>query len=117
MSKQPPKRRGREFHAALLEEHATSGMTICAFAEAKGVKPATLYAWNRRLHPKNRERASDQIGLLRVDISEAPPQVRQPVPEASRNFTLALDGGHVLGIPAGFDSGELTRLLATLERR
>jgi len=39
----------REQARAVLEKHATSGLTVREFAEREGLEPARLYRWRERL--------------------------------------------------------------------
>ncbi len=98
-------------YEVLLAEHATSGMTLLAFAESKGIPPRTFYKWNQKLRPREPEKRRDRADLVEVQILETSSD------DAVRDqfFELTISGGRVLSIPSGFDDEELRRLIAVLE--
>ena len=91
---------------ALVAEHDRSGMTAKEFAGRHDITPNTLYWWRSHLR-----RRQPDTALVPVSVLERDPE-RPPPSEAS--FELCLDDRLKLRIPAGFDEGELRRLLKAL---
>ena len=114
MANEQKKRRSRADYEALLAERDTSGLTLRAFAESVGIKPATLYSWNRRLRAKQRY-AEETPRLAPLQVVEAEPTTPSPDGVETTWFELTLGDERVLLIPVGFDSSELRRLLAVLQ--
>jgi hypothetical protein len=86
---------------AVLAAQARSGLSVPDFAAARGLSPATLYAWRRRLgltRPRGGRR------LLEVAVA--------PAPRGSLVFQLF--GRHRLELPADVGDDELVRLLRAL---
>lgn len=98
---------------ALLAEREHSGETYVDLETRSGIPAGTLSAWSRRL----RSAASELPPFLEIELPGlgSADEIAQ-----SSGFELVVDTSHgscrVL-IAAGFDSGELKRLLATLEAR
>ena len=83
-------------------------MTVRAFAESRGVTPTTLYWWRSRL---GRKRSS--ADLVPVEVVEHDIVVDTERGKGA-DFELHLDSGLTLRVPAGFDEGELRRLVRAL---
>jgi len=77
------------------------GLSFSELSAASGIRGATLRMWERR------ERVSRRRSKF-VDVEV-------PVPSPGRSLELVI-GERVVRLPAGFDAGELRRLLAVLER-
>ena len=111
-----PVRRTRADYEKLLAEYGASGLSLRAFAESKGIKPGTLYAWHRRLRPRVTRQKQKKSTLVPVrlvgGVEEAAPT--QPVTTA-RSFEVTIPGERVVSVPIGFDAEELRRLLAVLD--
>jgi transposase-like protein len=101
-------RRGEAFYRELLAEQAVSGLNLREFAEAKGIKPATLYVWSRRLRARARRWEEPSPALVPIQVA------REDGPR--EGYEVRLRGGRELRVPAGFDADELARLLLVLER-
>lgn len=94
---------------SLIEAQERSGLCVAEFAARRGLSVATLYWWRSRLRrPKQGE------------PSLVPIEIVGPEPGGSHGgaerFEIELRGGRRLRVPPGFDAGELTRLIAALER-
>jgi hypothetical protein len=86
---------------ALLDEQARSGLSVLEFAAARGLSPATLYAWRRRLgltRPRRGRR------LLEVAVTPPPRD----------GLVLELFGRHRLELPRDVAHDELLVVLRAL---
>ena len=81
-------------------------MTVRDFAASRGITRATLYWWRSRLG--RRRQAAD---LVPVEVVEHDIERRSP---HDASFELHVGGSVVLRVPAGFDEGELRRLVRAL---
>jgi len=81
-------------------------MTVRAFAEMRGIVPATLYWWRARLGRRARSE------LVPVDVVDGIDTLGRGA--APSCFELQVDPSTTLRIPAGFDEAELRRLLRVL---
>lgn len=87
---------------ALIAEQERSGQSVREFAAARGVAAGTLYWWRSRLRDPSED-------LVRVAVVEG------AVADSSWCGSFELQLGDVtLRIPAGFDDGDLRRLLQAL---
>jgi len=97
------------WYSAVLEQQATSGLSVTDFAEEVGVSPCTLYQWRRRLSAA-------------IPNELPPPQLIEVAiarPESSSDSGLVVrlgDGRRSIAVPAGFDGDELRRLVTALEK-
>jgi len=89
----------------LIAAQERSGLGVRAFAESRGLAPATMYWWRCRL----RDRPATLVPVAVVDRDEC-----QASESTGREpFELAL-GAMTLRIPAGFDEHDLRRLVRAL---
>lgn len=102
---------GRKDYEALINEHATSGLTLKAFALSRGLNLGTLYAWHRQLRPKKGP-VRPKVEFVSVDLVEP---VEMASPAMDRAFEVVLRGDRVLRVHTGFDGDELLRLVSLLE--
>ena len=93
----------------VLAQHA-QGASLDALARKHGVKRTTLVWWQSELRRRDRSRQAASAPLLPVRIDPT------PVAQESRGFQVELPTGEVVRVPAGFDAGELRRLVVALER-
>ena len=63
-------RRGASFFREVLAELPASGLTLKALALSKGIKPATLYAWSRRLRAESGSPGPERGRNAPDDVSE-----------------------------------------------
>lgn len=86
-------------------------MTVRAFAEAHGIFPATMYWWRHRL----RHRAQ-QLDLVPVEVvgGGSTAVSADALRAGGADFELEIDRTTTLRIPAGFDEGDLRRLIRAL---
>ena len=115
-------RRGASFFREVLAELPASGLTLKALALSKGIKPATLYAWSRRLRA---EGVSSGPGHERVapEVVAEPPVLR-PVrvvaaaaaegTSGSRPIEIIVRGDVEIRVPADLGVEPLVRLVSAL---
>jgi len=106
-------RRTREDYEILLAEHGGSGLSLRAFAESKGIKPATLYCWHRRLRPRRGKKKPTLVPVRVVDASPAAGTTSGDA--AEHRFEITVPGDRIVSVPSGFDAEELRRLLDVLD--
>lgn len=96
------------------------GEPLCRLADRMKVKRTTLYWWHQRFAREECERAEQERQVL------VPVEVSEPasVPAAALSSMLSpsvevvlRDSGHVMRVPARFDTDDLLRLVDVLERR
>ena len=115
-SERPRWHRSPEEIRLLLAQHAQSGLSLLAFARAHDLCYASLRRWrstqasaiNTRMDAAEAHRRRATPAFVPVQLEDAGP---------GGEFTLCWPGGRSLRIPAGFDPGQLQRLLAVLEAR
>jgi transposase len=97
----------------LLSEQRRSGLTIAAFCLDRQLAVSAFHYWKRELRTRDAERRSMRPAarFLPVVVADAP--TASPTHSASL-LELALPGGEVLRVPAGFDSTTLARVLTVL---
>lgn len=103
--------RAKHWHA-LVGEWAGSGQTQVAFCRQRRIEPGTFAWWKRQLRQRG------LAGDVSAGVSEASGlfvEVRLSPTGSSAGFEVLLAGGRTIRVPAGFDGGELTRLLSVLE--
>ena len=100
------KKRTRAEWRKLVEEARASDLTQKAFAQQRGLAPATLSWWTSRL------RREARAALVAVDIVEDP---REDAPACAADFRVELAGGRTVVVPTSFDATSLRRLVAALE--
>jgi hypothetical protein len=88
---------------AVLAAQARSGLSVPDFAAARGLSPATLYAWRRRLGLTR-----PHHGRRLLEVAVAPPSVPRG------GLVLHLFGRHRLELPPDVGDDELLRLLRLL---
>ena len=94
-------RESESYHRRLLRAQGRSGQSVRAFAAARGLSAATLYAWRRRL-------GLTRGRLIEVAITDGPPR------PASGGLVLQLFGRHPLLLPRDLADDEWARLLRML---
>ena len=92
---------------ALLEEHASTGMTLSAFARSKGVRTESLYRWRSRLRGKDKPSRCDFVELGVSDASAV---------SSDRLEIRIMDGEVQISAPADFDDDRLLRMLFVLRQ-
>jgi transposase-like protein len=113
--------RSRAFYESLLAEHESSGVSLKALAEAKGIKPATLYAWSRRLRATPPPRPKVEPAPARPIEALLPVQMVRGRPEEERRelgqVQVVVRGDVEVRVPACFDEDVLVRLVEALRAR
>lgn len=111
----------------ILEEVATSGLTVADVARRHDVLPQQIYAWRRKFAQDQRERLQEPCFLpvtLVASETEIPGEasgeeaVRKPVlKKAARmgRIEIRCKGGRVLKVDAGLDQATLQGLIRSVE--
>ena len=90
-----------------IGEWQTSGLSVRAFCQRRGLTVASFYAWRRALQ----RRAAEKATFVPVQV----------LPDAVQTQTSALEvllpDGRTVRVAPGFDAATLRRLLAVLEGR
>ena len=71
MEKVTRQRRTESAWREILERQAHSGLTISAFCEREGIKPASLYGWRARLRSGMEGKAATRPAARKAKSSEA----------------------------------------------
>jgi hypothetical protein len=109
MRKRVRKGDGPAYWGGLLEERERSGMSLAAFARARGINRNTLLWWRYEL--RRRGHGDISGGLRQVRVVDG----ATPAP-GDDGFEVRLSTGDVVYAPRGFDESALARLLAVLRR-
>ena len=97
------------YYRALLDEQASSELSMTAFARGVGLSAATLYSWRRRLAAASE--ATQAEDFLEVKVTPDTTIGRSGVP-----IVLTVDGRLRIELEPDFDDGTLERLLRLLSR-
>jgi transposase-like protein len=84
-------------------------LSIAALARRLGVSAQRLYWWRAALRRRD--------GAARPKFVEITPAVSASMAPGRRSFSVETPAGYVIEVPAGFDAGDLARLLALVEGR
>ena len=115
-----PRKYWRESDArAFVQEYAASGLTLAAFAEARGISAQRLQRWHKRLglraelavcngRKETASAASAQVRIARVE-RVAPSQPATP----GAVLTIEIGGARAL-VPAGFDAPTVRAVVEAL---
>lgn len=98
------------WYRRVLDQQRLSHLSVSEVADEVGVAPATLYSWRRRLSSSFSAGTAPSPGLIRVELRRE----EDGAPERGQPFVVRLDQGRSLEVPAGFDAGELARVLEVL---
>jgi hypothetical protein len=99
------------WYSGALEAQATSGLSVAEFAHRLGVSVPTLYQWRRRLGTPPR---GDDLPARLVEV-EVTRSGGTTTTTADAMVVSLCSGRRSIGVPHGFDSDELRRLVAVLE--
>ena len=111
----------------ILEEVATSGLTVADVARRHDVLPQQIYAWRRKFAQDQREHLQEPRFLpVTLVASEAETPGQAPVEEAerkpasksvsrTRRIEIRCKGGRVLKVDAGLDQTTLQGLIRSVE--
>lgn len=96
--------------AALVDDFASSGLTVHRFCERRGVAASSFYAWKRRLRGKApvAQRGPAFVEAVVDDYPACASRGSAPVVE--------LCCGRRIAVPQGFDEATFARLVVLLER-
>lgn len=115
----PQTRKTQDRYLRIVRSRQT-GESLRALAERHGVNQWTFYAWHRRFkeEPKVQHAARASSGLIPVEVTPSPGPDLGALLSAPVAYEVALrQSGHVVRVPAAFDSKSLAQLVATLESR
>jgi hypothetical protein len=98
------------WYSGALEAQATSGLSVAEFAHRLGVSVPTLYQWRRRLGTPPR---GDDLPARLVEVEVTRSGATTTTADAM--VVSLCSGQRSIGVPHGFDSDELRRLVAVLE--
>ena len=109
-------RRG-DWYAEVLAAGASEGLSLPEIATRIGVSDRTLYSWRRRfggneVRATNGSKRGKAPSLVRVSVRE---REEGGAGGGLRNFEVHLGSSRKIGVPEGFDVGELQRLVLALE--
>jgi hypothetical protein len=93
--------------ATVLAAAAESGLSVREFAASNGLLPQRLERWQRQLASAQPSSAT----FVEITLSPPGPSVRT----SASGFEVVLRSGRVVRVGAGFDAGELRRLLAVVD--
>ena len=111
MRKRVRKGDGAAYWGGLLAERDRSGMSLAAFARARGINRNTLLWWRYELRRRGHGDISGGLREVCVVDGERPAGVG-----ADDGFEVKLSTGDVVYAPRDFDESALARLLAVLRR-
>lgn len=102
------------WYAEVLEQQATSGLSVTDYAAVAGVSAWTLYQWRRRLAPvAPAGRKCDRATTPRlIEVSIARPPARSTVSDL---VVRVCEGRRSIAVPCGFNDEDLRRLVLVLE--
>jgi hypothetical protein len=90
-----------------IGEWQTSGLSVRAFCDRRGLTVASFYAWRRVLE----RRAAEKAAFVPVQV------VADAVPAQASALEVVLADGRMVRVAPGFDVATLLQLLAVLESR
>jgi transposase len=90
-----------------IGEWQTSGLSVRAFCQRRGLTVASFYAWRRVLQRRDAEQAT----FVPVQI------VADAVPTHTSALEVVLTDGRTVRVAPGFDAATLRQLLTVLEGR
>ena len=90
-----------------IGEWQTSGLSVRAFCERRGLTVGSFYSWRRVLE----RRAAEQAAFVPVQV------VADTVPAQTSALEVVLTDGQTVRVTPGFDAATLRQLLDVLEGR
>lgn len=97
-----------------MAEFEQSGLRRKEFCAARGLSVHTLDAWRRRVAESGREEKIVAVEFV-AERATATGSMRAASAERGGQFRVLLATGIRIEVEAGFDAGELRRLIATLD--
>jgi transposase-like protein len=110
------KRYGQELREAIVKfsaPHLATGQSLVTVAGELGMKAWTLQRWHQNARKPARRlsaKAPSAMTFVRLEAARPTPQ-QHPQP----SLEVVLGNGRVVRVPAGFDEGLLSRVLAVAE--
>lgn len=127
--KKQTKSQTEKFYRRLLAEQRRSGLSIRAFAQARGVPAGTLSSWSHQLRKRDaarRRKRGARPSFVPVQVvgaasalapeSRTPSASAQEVGQGQGGYEVVLGAGRVLRLPSDFDDARaatLVRLVAS----
>lgn len=99
-------KRVRRDWPAVVQAHATSGLSVTAFCREQGMSTSLLYRWRQRIPGQASPMADGFVELRPIDAQTA-----------GSGVAVVVDGGWRLELEPGFDAATLDRVLACVARR
>ena len=90
-----------------ITEWRTSGLSVRAFCDRRGLATPSFYHWRRVLQ----RRAAEKVAFVPVQV------VAEAVPALATALEVVLTDGRVVRVAPGFDAATLRQLLDVLEGR
>ena len=90
-----------------IGEWQTTGLSVRAFCERRGLTVASFYAWRRVLQ----RRAAEKAAFVPVQV------VADAVADRASAVEVVLTDGRMVRVAPGFDTETLRQVLAVLEGR
>jgi transposase len=90
-----------------ITEWRTSGLSVRAFCDRRGLATPSFYHWRRVLQ----RRAAEKAAFVPVQV------VAEAMPALATALEVVLTDGRVVRVAPGFDAATLRKLLAVLEGR
>ena len=90
-----------------IGEWQTSGLSVRAFCQRRGLTVTSFYAWRRVLQ----RRAAEKAAFVPVQV------LADAVPDRASALEVLLTDGRAVRVTPGFDVATLRQLLAVLEGR
>jgi len=90
-----------------ITEWRTSGLSVRAFCDRRGLATPSFYHWRRVLQ----RRAAEKVAFVPVQV------VAEAVPALATALEVVLTDGRMVRVAPGFDAATLRQLLAVLEGR
>jgi hypothetical protein len=96
----------------VLEGWQRSGLTLREFGEKRRIPPSTLTWWRRVFRDAGDEKVNGTAVENPVVFTEVP--LPANVPRTAAVLEIVLHSGHIVRVPAGFDTDTLRRVLQAL---
>ncbi|MCG8420876.1 MAG: transposase [Proteobacteria bacterium] len=108
MSKKQKKRWTKDYARQVLEQVECSGKSDVEMARKLGVSPQRIYWWRNRLKKQTQSRRAALPAFVEVTVADKS--------SPSRPFEIYTHGERKVVVWPGFDSEQLGRVLAVMEK-
>lgn len=90
----------------IIENHATSGVSIAAYCRAAGIRPSLFYAWRRRFKEASQQQSTCAGGFLQL--------IPGKLADAASGINVRLGAKLSIEVERGFDPFTLRAVVETL---